>query len=165
MQADSAVTLDRIVAPASSGIGQRSPRRSPNTFCENDEAVGSRADKIERMTGNQGQCLVCGWTQYRDFRWIHDSRGHHTVAVLASQRRNRDQVVLNDPSERPEERVAVPGKPRVAKLSRQCRAGYVADGEAESVLADSLENDRRKTDARDLNAADHSVWRNRLDLR
>ena len=68
-------------------------------------------------------------------------------------------------SKRPEERVAVPGKPRVATLSRQYRAGYMADGDAKSVLANFLENDRRKADARNLNAADQSVWRNRLDLR
>jgi hypothetical protein len=64
-------------------------------------------------------------------------------------------------SQWPEKRVAVPGNTHVSGPSWQRRAGNVADRATEDGGADSLDDDRRKTEARDLNPANQAAVRDR----
>jgi len=105
------------------------------------------------MAGDQGQDFRFAWIQHRDSSRRHHSGRHDAVAVVAAQRGERDDVVLPDVSQGPEERVPMRGKSGVTRLARQCRAGNMADSTPQSVFARSFEDDRGQADALDLDAA------------
>ena len=84
------------------------------------------------MTRDQGQDLKLSRIQYPDVIWTYYADGHDAVAVIALDRSDRDDIVPADISQWPEERVAMPRDANVAGLSRQPRAGDMADRAPES---------------------------------
>src|ERR1019366_2526028 len=88
---------------------------------------------------------------------MHDPGGHDAITELAEPRGERNDVVLADVSQWPEERVAVPGNAYVPRLSRQRRTGNMADRAPQGFGADSLHDDRRKAEARNFNAANQAA--------
>ena len=109
------------------------------------------------MTGDQGQDLTFAGIQYRDIFGSHHSGRHDAVVVLALQRSERDDIVLADILQWPEETIAVRGKSHVPRLSRKSRAGYVADRAPEGGSAGPLHHDRRKPQPANFNAADQGA--------
>src|ERR1035437_511945 len=92
--------------------------RASNPFGPNDKPVGGGTDDVKRITGDQRQDLTIAGIQDRDIVWMHDPGGHDAITVLAEQRGERNDVVLADVSQGPEEGVAVPGNGNVPRLSR-----------------------------------------------
>ena len=95
--------------------------------------------------------------QHRDVVRAHHLGGHDAVAVLAARCGKRDDVVALDVSQRPEERVAVPGDSDIAGLSRQCRPSDVPGRAPERGLVGSFDDDHGDAQARNLDAADQAV--------
>src|ERR1035437_1690245 len=91
---------------------------SCDSFGPNDKPIGSGTDEVKRITGDQGKALPSAGIQHRDIGRTHYFSGHDAITVLAEQRGERDDVILSDVSQRPKERVAVPGNTDVPLLSR-----------------------------------------------
>ena len=106
-----------------------------DAFRPDDESLGSRADKVERIARYQRQDFVAIGVQDRDVVRTHNFSGNHAIAVLAAQRGQRDDIVGLDVSQRPEERIAVPGDSNVARLSRQRGAGDMPHSAPKGLVA------------------------------
>ena len=87
---------------------------SGDPFSPNDKPAGGEPDEVKRIASDQRKDLIFAGIQHFDGGWTHYLGGHHAIAVLAEQRGKRDNVVLPDVSQRPEERVAVPGNTYVS---------------------------------------------------
>ena len=96
-----------------------------------DEPLGSGADEVERIAGNQGQDFAPIRVQYRDVGRGSDLRGHHPILVLAPERRDRDDVARTNIAQGSKERVAMRRDPDVSGLSGLSRPWNVAGGSSQ----------------------------------
>src|SRR5882724_6889831 len=104
---------------------------------------------------------MSAWIQHGDIERTYYPGGYDAITVLADHRGDRDDVVLPDVSQWPEKRVAVPGHSDIARLSRQRRAGNMTDRAPERSCIGSFQDDRRKTQAWNFNAANEASGRDR----
>ena len=89
-----------------------------NLVRADNESLWSGANKIEWITGYQGQDCVIGIVEHlRVLRRDHLG-GIHKVVIGAIQRRQRDFVVMVDIAERPEKCIPMPRDPGVPMLPR-----------------------------------------------
>src|ERR1017187_7150297 len=136
----------------------RLPRRRGvrNPLGTNDKSAGGGTDEVERITGDQGKNLIFGGRQHSDIVGPHDDGGDDAVTELAEHRGEGDHVVPANVSQWPEERVAMPGNADVSRLSRKCRTGDMADRPAEGGGANPLDDDDRKAETWNVEAADQA---------
>src|SRR5205807_2481761 len=76
---------------------------SGDPYAPNDEPLRCRTNEVERIARHEGQDFVRAWVQYRDIRRAHDPDGNDPIAVIPSDCRQLDDVVLPDVSQWPEE--------------------------------------------------------------
>src|SRR5689334_7242043 len=132
-------------------------RTSGGSCGSNDEPAGRRTHEVKRVAGDQRQDFVSVRVQHRQIVRVYHLRRHHAVAILASGRGKCDEIVDLDISQRPEERVTMPRDTNVAGLSRKGGAANMAYSAAKSLVADSLHDDNRHSQALNLHAADQSA--------
>src|SRR5689334_5341949 len=75
----------------------------------NDEPLWGGPDEVERIACDQGQDFVRAGVQHRDIRGAHDPGRNDAIAEIPGDGGERDNVVLPDVSQRPEEGVAMAG--------------------------------------------------------
>src|ERR1017187_532309 len=131
-------------------------RCAGNPFGPNDKSAGGGTDEVERITGDQGKNLIFGGSQHGDIVGPHDAGGDDAVTELAEQGGEGNRVVPADVSQWPEKRVAVPGNADVSRLSRKCRTGDMADRPAQGGGANPLDDDDRKAETWNVEAADQA---------
>src|ERR1039458_9166746 len=136
----------------------RSQQRSGivNPFGAYDKSGGGGTDVVERITGDQGKDLIFGGSQHSDIVGPHDAGRDDAITELAEQGGEGNHVVAADVSQWPEKRVAVPGNADVSLLSRKCRTGDMADRPAEGGGANPLDDDDRKAETWNVEAADQA---------
>src|SRR4051794_35426423 len=146
-----------IPTPASELVCDlRSSRRltaSDDPLSPNNKPIGRRPNEVERIASHQGEDLVVAGIKDGYVAGVNHLCGDDPVTVLGVDRCQRDDVVLPDIPQGPEERVAVGGNAHVARNSGHSRPGDVARGAPQGRRGGPLDYHRGKAQPTDFDAA------------
>ena len=129
-----------------------------------DEAPRRRTDVVERVTGDERQCVSVERAKHRHIRRLDNLRIAHLVFEIAAGGLHRQAIADADVSQRTEQTVAVRGDGTVARLPRQRRIRQVAHRHVERLLIVARHDRRQDSQPWDVQQRQDVVRSTRLCL-
>ena len=122
-----------------------------------DKAVRRCAYKLKRKAGDESQRAPARGIQDLNVGGWNDRDRFHAILKIAIESLHGDDVIRSNEAQRAEKRIAVAGQSDVARFTRQCRFGDMANRPSQSPFVGAFQDHRGKTDSTHLNSPERST--------